>query len=148
VSLLCLLGVPACAASGSASTGSGSGSASEGTQSSSSASDDDDAGCLDAATFTFRASCGYIVPSDAGALSACDEWSQGGANDWGVFIEGCIQKNGDLSAQPCATTGQIGECRYAASCTSERVTYAYGASGAASFAGACTASVGATWAPM
>jgi hypothetical protein len=103
---------------------------------------------LPAASFTFRASCTYAVPSDAGALSACDEWLQGGANDWGVFLEECIQSNGDLSAQPCASTGQIGECRYAPACESQRVTYAYGASGIASFAAACAVAVGATWTPM
>jgi hypothetical protein len=105
-------------------------------------------GPYDASGFTFRASCTYGLPSDASALAACDEWSQGGVDDWGAFIEGCIQKNGTLSSELCVSAGRVGECEYAPSCTSQVATYFYGASGAPSFALACVASVGATWTPM
>jgi hypothetical protein len=87
----------------------------------------------------------YVIASDAATLSACDEWTQGGAGDWGEFIEGCTQKQGALSAEPCASAGRVGECTYEAACHSQLFTYFYGASGVESFELACVASVGATW---
>jgi hypothetical protein len=69
-------------------------------------------------------------------------------DDWGAFIEGCIQKNGTLSSEPCVAAGRVGECDYAASCASQVVSYFYGSSGTSSFELACIASVGATWTTM
>jgi hypothetical protein len=102
-------------------------------------------GPYDTSGFTFRSSCVYVIASDAATLSACDEWTQGGAGDWGEFIEGCTGKNGALSANPCAAAGRVGECTYAAECHSQLFTYFYGPSGVQSFELACVASVGAAW---
>ncbi len=102
-------------------------------------------GPYDTSAFTFRSSCVYVVASDAATLSACDEWTQGGAGDWGAFIEACNGREGALSAMPCATAGRVGKCTYEATCHSELFTYFYGASGAQSFELACISSVGASW---
>ncbi len=161
--LLALLALPpACAPGGSNSTSASDASdtnawaptldASTADSSTNAASDTETActtvGPYDAAAYTFRASCTYALPSEAGAFSACDEWSQSGVNDWGVFIEGCIQDNGTLSAQPCVSTGQVGRCVYPASCTGQIATYFYGAPGAASFEQECVATEGAAWSPI
>jgi hypothetical protein len=147
MTLVWLLSLPACTPDTPATTPSGS-------ESSATATGDDAGpecsavGPYDAAGFTFRASCTYGLPSDGSALAACDQWSQGGVDDWGQFIEGCIQRNGTLSSEFCAAAGRVGECQYAPSCTNEVVTYFYGASGTPSFELACVAYVGATWTPM
>jgi hypothetical protein len=105
-------------------------------------------GPFDASGFRFRSSCLYVIGSDAATLAACDEWSQGGVTDWGAFIDECIGKQGSLSAQPCASAGEVGECVYAPTCTSQLVTFFYGEAGVPSFELACTASVGAAWTPL
>jgi hypothetical protein len=141
-----LLLLPACASDTRPTVPAGSESSAAAT------ADDGGLGCAavgpdDAAGFTFRASCAYGLPSDGIALAACDQWSQSGVDDWGQFIERCIQKNGALSSELCATAGRVGECEYAPSCTNQVVTYFYGA-GLPSFELTCVASVGATWTPM